>query len=292
MSIPYLGSKRKSCNKIYEAIVSTSPKFNTFVDLFCGGFAVGEVFLQKGYKVVANDKNKCVIALLRKTIIEGLDKDKLYEFITREKFFDIQKNPDNYEDWYVGVAQCCWSFGNNQRCYLFAKSKVEKKHAFHDLVVHKDTIKASKYLTKEEMAQILELPTVKERRLKLGRLSKYILSGGRVRNFELEQLERLQQLERLELYSDSYENIVIPKNAVVYCDIPYKYVTEYKEGQFDHTKFWDWVREQSKHNLVFVSEYQAPDDFEVVLEFAQKSTLCGGTQKHSNQPTEKLYKIK
>jgi hypothetical protein len=35
--------------------------------------------------------------------------------VSRAKFEDVIKNPDKYEDWYVGYIQCVWSFGNNQK---------------------------------------------------------------------------------------------------------------------------------------------------------------------------------
>ena len=56
---------------------------------------------------------------------------------------------------------------------------------------------------------------------------------------QLEQLERLQQLERLErkntVFCASYDQIEIPKGAVIYCDPPYQGTAEYSEGGFNHT---------------------------------------------------------
>ena len=48
MSIPYMGSKRKSASKIYQTIENFNPNSKIIVDLFCGGFAIGEKFLEKG----------------------------------------------------------------------------------------------------------------------------------------------------------------------------------------------------------------------------------------------------
>lgn len=52
------------------------------------------------------------------------------------------------------------------------------------------------------------------------------------------------------------------KNAVIYCDPPYQGTTKYSTGSFNYDEFWNWCREISKDNIVFVSEYNAPDDFE------------------------------
>jgi adenine-specific DNA methylase len=99
MAIPYMGSKRKSAQKIYQTIVNFNPNLKTIVDLFCGGFAIGELFYKNGFNVIANDKNKYVVALLEQTINKGLDELKCLEFITRAKFEDVLKNPNNYEYW-------------------------------------------------------------------------------------------------------------------------------------------------------------------------------------------------
>ena len=129
MPIPYLGSKRKSSDKIYQTISYLNPKKGILVDLFCGGFAIGEKFLTNGWDVIANDKNVYVVELLRKvTSPEGLP-EIVTEFISRDKFFDVLKNPDNYEYWYVGYVMCCWSFGNNQKYYLYGKAKEAIKKA-------------------------------------------------------------------------------------------------------------------------------------------------------------------
>lgn len=60
-----------------------------------------------------------------------------------------------------------------------------------------------------------------------------------------------------------------PKNMLIYADPPYvsgKFPVKYRKGtkkydEFDNEKFWNKMREWSKHNIVFVSEVSAPDDF-------------------------------
>jgi hypothetical protein len=51
--------------------------------------------------VIANDKNKYVIALLDQVINKKLDEKKCLEWVSREKFYDVIQNKDKYEDWYV-----------------------------------------------------------------------------------------------------------------------------------------------------------------------------------------------
>lgn len=71
----------------------------------------------------------------------------------------------------------------------------------------------------------------------------------------------------LSFYNLSYEEVPIPDGSVVYCDPPY--INTRSVGNFinfDHEKFWQWVRELSCKNKVFVSEYLAPEDFKSVLD--------------------------
>lgn len=85
-----------------------------------------------------------------------------------------------------------------------------------------------------------------------------------------------------------------PKNMVIYCDPPYRGTTQYDKnivGEFNHDEFWNIVRKWSKDNVVLVSEYEAPDDFETVWE---KQTRLGIRDKNNEKQkrVEKLFKIK
>ena len=51
-------------------------------------------------------------------------------------------------------------------------------------------------------------------------------------------------------------------NAVIYCDPPYENTTKYATKDFDYNIFWNWCRKMSKNNIVLISEYNAPNDFE------------------------------
>ena len=79
-----------------------------------------------------------------------------------------------------------------------------------------------------------------------------------------------------------------PSQMLVYCDPPYQHpTTGYDAEPFDHAAFWQTMREWSKDNAVFVSEYNAPPDFVCVAERAKPSCLAGG---HKQSPrTERLF---
>ena len=101
----------------------------------------------------------------------------------------------------------------------------------------------------------------------------------------LESLQRLQRLQRLEIecYNLSYEQVPIPDNSVIYCDIPYNGTDEYI-SEFNHDVFWKWAREQSQP--LFVSEYNAPKFLKCVESVSKTSPLGSG---NNCKTMEKLF---
>ena len=85
-----------------------------------------------------------------------------------------------------------------------------------------------------------------------------------------------------------YAKVEIPKDSVIYCDIPYEGTEGYLEedsGGFDYERFYDWCEHQTQP--VFISSYQMPDDrFDCIEEFSHRSTL---SQKANNLVTERIY---
>lgn len=93
----------------------------------------------------------------------------------------------------------------------------------------------------------------------------------------------------VEFYCSDYRDLAMPKNSVIYCDPPYAGTTKYKDS-FDNNIFWDWVRDKSKFNKVFVSEYNAPPDFECLWSKKVNNSLDKNTG--SKQGVEKLFILK
>lgn len=82
------------------------------------------------------------------------------------------------------------------------------------------------------------------------------------------------------------------KNCVIYCDPPYQGTKHYgyaNSPKMDYEHFWNWIREISKHNIVYVSEQNAPEDFEVIWTQEVKRT-CGSDNNF--KAVEKLFKYK
>ena len=93
----------------------------------------------------------------------------------------------------------------------------------------------------------------------------------------------------------SYENLDIPQNSIIYCDIPYKNTKQYSFSKdFDYEKFWEWAREKSQNgHQVFISEYNYPDDFECIWQQEVKSSLsANGIAGGNKVSVEKLFVYK
>lgn len=106
--------------------------------------------------------------------------------------------------------------------------------------------------------------------------------GRAVRNI----LAQVPLLDGVQFTSCDYADMSIPPNSIIYCDPPYAGVTKYA-CSIDHEKFWAWCRERvaEGHN-VFVSEYNAPDDFVCVWEQEVRVCVYPGIDKRA---TEKLF---
>lgn len=104
-------------------------------------------------------------------------------------------------------------------------------------------------------------------------------------------LKQSPKIQNIRFICDSYENLDFEK-CLIYCDPPYQGTTGYKTGAFDHDKFFEWCREQAKKNIVFVSEYNAPDDFECVWQGEVKTNFASNRKKATHNAVEKLFIVK
>lgn len=294
MPVPYMGSKRGSASKIVSVMRLYQPEVTTVYDVFCGGFAISEELLRRGYNVYASDLNAAVVNLIRETLY-GECKDpqtdeSIFEhprFIHRGEF-EARNNDD---DWFAGYVKCIWSFGNNNKGYLYSPENERLKEAAHNLVVDgviSDELPVPKMVQK----QIATYKTFQGRRKALGYYAR--AKHTEYRNIELERLRSLENLQRLRsLENLSYDEVDIEPGAIIYCDPPYIGTAEYiaNDTTFDHQKLYDWCREKAKTNPVFVSEYHCPNDFRCIYEFERRQTLSKGETKY-NEKLFYLNKIK
>lgn len=317
--LPYTGSK----SRIAHWVIDNLPRGRVLIDAFAGGCAITHRALlsQKWQTIIANDINGKYPQLFLDAV-NGKYRDER-RWISREDFFRLKS-----QDAFVA---CCWSFGNNLQCYMYSKDIEPYKRAMHYAIVLDDFEPMQELMPEVAQAVADALQgqnALHERRLTAQNIIVKTLKRLTGNNYahsiiqsnplyqsirhtskdvqrlqSLESLERLQSLERMEtmerlerlrVTSQSYDEIDIPDDAVVYCDSPYhtsdKRLYEGMAMGFDHGAFYDWCVRVSKTNPIFISEYSIEDDrFEVV---AEKSKMTSMSYKKSFNVTERLYTVK
>lgn len=99
-------------------------------------------------------------------------------------------------------------------------------------------------------------------------------------------IKQSKAIQWIQFINCSYEDLDIPKESIIYCDIPYKDTTKYKTWCFDYGKFYNWCREKKKEwHQIFISEYNMPDDFKCIWQQEIKNKL------NNKNATEKLFTL-
>lgn len=97
-------------------------------------------------------------------------------------------------------------------------------------------------------------------------------------------MRQIPKLQGVEFRSGDYKNLQIPDESIIYCDPPYTNTTGYSYG-LNHDEFWQWCRERVyEGHKVYISEYQAPDDFIKIWEKPIQNCLS-----LNKEATEKLF---
>lgn len=266
--IPYMGSKSRICESLFEHI----PSGKRFVDLFGGGFSMSHYALICGKyeKVLYNDINPLVTNLVNDAIDGKYNYDCFKpEFITRQRFEEL-KDKDGY-------VKYIWSFGNDGNSYLYGREIESIKHKAHDFVIFG-------IIDKELLEIVPEIVRIKTNNiyLRLKQFTKIVnKQGGNCKNIKLlqniRQLQRLQQLQRLskdklEISNISYEHYKYKKGDIVYCDIPYEQTKKY-DNEFDNKKFYDWAAKQNYP--IYFSSYKISDKrFKMIYAKRLNSLMC------------------
>lgn len=118
------------------------------------------------------------------------------------------------------------------------------------------------------------------------------------RNFYMERYNALKRqapdLKDIHFGCQNYWELdpATTSGAVILCDPPYQGTKSYgyaSQGKMDYNHFWNWVRELSKNNYVFITEQNAPEDFEVLWELEVNRTV---NAENKFAATEHLYRWK
>ena len=103
-------------------------------------------------------------------------------------------------------------------------------------------------------------------------------------------LKQKEILKDVKFFSKDYFDFEFKEPCIIYCAPPYFGTKEYDtKDKFNHEQFWNWVRKVSiEGHQVFVSEYDAPEDFECVWSKEVKVSI---RPTKTLTQTEKLFKF-
>ena len=124
-----------------------------------------------------------------------------------------------------------------------------------------------------------------------GFVDKYTRNDGKIddipqsRKNYYARLQTAKSFQSATLVCRDYRDLT-PNGSIIYADPPYSGVLGYGD-KFDSEEFWETMREWSKCNVVFISEYHSPPDFVCVGQNAKSVCLAGGNKQ--TQRIERLF---
>lgn len=264
--IKYMGSKSRIAKYIVPILQKEidDNHINVYIEPFCGG--CNTIDKIKCDRKIANDYNPYLIALLEHVangggLPESVPKE-LYDK-ARAIYYKIEKAPwqeqhevlssSEFELWELGAIGFLASY--NARFYDggYAKSGYEKT---------KNGLRYRDYYREAKDNLIKQVPLLKD----------IAFRTGDYRCFTV--------------YPSPNEEY----RPLIYCDPPYTNTKQFFNSQnFDYDDFWETMRIWSRKCIVYISELQAPDDFECVWEH-EVSRSIKATDK--SRAVEKLFRYK
>lgn len=287
--MPYKGSK----NQIAETLIARMPPATHFYDLFGGGGAMTHCALLSGkFQYVHYNELDPLVFRGFQMFINGDFKTE-NRWISREDFYRLRDS-----DPYVAI---CFSFGNDLKSYAYSTEREKLAKAIHYSICFNDNsllleytdLKGFEYHSEDIQERRLELQRYLKQRIenleRLGILNTF-LNDIRINAISrnLLNLKNLNSFKNRNIFltNQSYDEVQIEEDAVIYCDPPYQNTNKYKV-QFNHQEFYEWLRHSESQ--VFISEYEMPDDF---FEVYSVKKLCSINDKGSFTVQERLYSNK
>jgi len=99
------------------------------------------------------------------------------------------------------------------------------------------------------------------------------------------------EIDNIDFVFSCYQDLEIPNESIIYCDIPYENTAKYRgANSFNHNEFWEWARKMTKAgHKVFVSEYNAPNDFICVWEKGINKQIPKKDKENYKKAIERLF---
>jgi DNA adenine methylase len=230
-----MGSKARIAKDILPIILKDRQDEQWYVEPFAGGMNL--IDKVNGNRL-ANDSHYYLIEMWK-----ALTSEWVPEEITREKYYEVKANKENYPAHLVGwIGFNCSYAGKWFDAYA---GTITTKH-------------------------------------------------GTERNYQAEAirnvLKQVKSLIGVQFGNTSYLDLDVPDNSIIYCDPPYAGTRKYLDS-INYDVFWDWVREMSAlGHKVFVSEYNAPEDFKCIWSKSLTSSISARSgNQTATQSLEKLF---
>lgn len=271
----YIGGKYRIRNDLVRCLGDSIQKTNCFVEPFCGScnivYSVVSDFMngyemsggdKSKFKIILNDFHKDLMMMWQEIICNGWEPP---DNCTEEEYEALRHAEPSALRGFVGHG--C-SFGG----IWFSKFARETA---------KEKVKIKKYDEEVLLFDVDEFgdepePIIAEERNFCKNAKNSIM-----------EIANFLKKYNVKLYNKSYDEFEIPDGSVIYCDPPYIGTAKPGSGnEFDHEKFWEWVRKMSEKNEVFVSEYVAPYDFESVINIDVRLDM------NREERIERLFKYK
>ena len=278
--LPYQGSK----NKLAERIVRLLPKRTHLIDLSCGGCAASPAALLMGkYEHIhINDLHWMCPTLFIDALTGKYNHEnrwiRRHDLSFIDPIQDLQKRylaVKHYFNRLDKSQQQSFEGGRIRGCSQSKQKKDSIPFRISSLgKAVKSSLSKKKYKRPSELQHNEGRNTVASLAIPRAAAQSAQIFGGQILPITSSVLD--------------YEEVTIPEDSVIYCDIPYEGTDGYLEkdkGGFDYERFYQWCERQTQP--VFISSYQMPEDrFDCIEEFTHRSTFA---QKYNNLVTERIY---
>lgn len=223
----YLGGKHRQGRKIAEFVVPHLKPGMTYIEPFCGALGVVRHVVREapaGVKLVLSDKNEALITMWKALMGGWIPPSTI-----TEKEYGVLKKTQDPKDPLTAFA----AFG----CSFAAKwfgTYARNRAGYTNFAKQAKTSIEKKIRPLRNYAEETKTNALEKVRA---------LSGAKV-----------------SFHHRDYNYYAETRGAVFYLDPPYFGRTKQSPvtGSFDHEEFWDFARDLSKHNVVYVTEFVAP----------------------------------
>ena len=112
------------------------------------------------------------------------------------------------------------------------------------------------------------------------------------RNIYKERVKNLKEdcelLKDIDIQCRDYKDFIDYKDCLFYFDPPYCNTKQYSKQAIDYEEFYKFLRRLSENNIVLVSEYNMPDDFQCIWQ-KERKVMQKSDRINAEKAVEKLF---